>query len=275
MENKQKIAIIVAGGNGAGKSTFINNQLLEMYKGVNATYINADDWQKQQFGQFDNKTTSQAKEAQEWADNERKSHLAQGRSFITETVLSHPSKIDLIKEAKANGYEVDLYHISLDNADLALERISNRVLLGGHDVDTDKVKARYERVKDIVAEAIKYADKTMVYDNSVMYRPHQKILSIEKGSITSINHQLPDWVNQTYKVPLADYYEKLKATFSDKQSRAFNDLQNVIKELYKNNPPKLEEKLNALSAKIPDIANGKYQLPEPPTVEKKPADKGR
>ena len=82
-------------------------------------------------------------------------------------------------------------------------------------------------------------------------------------------------MNETYKVPLADYYEKLKATFSDKQSRAFNDLQNVIKELYKNNPPKLEEKLNALSAKIPDIANGKYQLPEPPTVEKKPADKGR
>ncbi len=185
-KNRTKIAVIVAGGNGAGKSTFINNRLLNEYKGSDATYINADDWQKKTFGEFDNSTTTQAKQAQEWAEKERTKHLEQGKSFITETVFSHPSKIDLIKEAKENGYHVDLYHISLDSSDLALERIKARVALDGHDVDPDKVKSRYERVVGIIAEAIKHADNTYVYDNSVMYRPHQQILSLDKENIMEV-----------------------------------------------------------------------------------------
>ncbi len=261
--NKTKVAIIVAGGNGAGKSTFINNQLLALYSNTNATYINADDWQKKTFGEFDNTTTTQAEQAQAWAENERKSHLEQGKSFIAETVFSHPSKVELIKEAKANGYTVDLYHISLDNADMALERISNRVLMGGHDVDAEKVKNRYERVKGIITEAIKHADKTVVYDNSVMYRPHAKILSIEHGNIVNIHNKLPDWVKETYREPLNAFYEKLKENFTSEQSRVFNDLQKVVKELYKDNPSLLATKLDELNEKIPTIANTEISIPSP------------
>lgn len=207
--SKSKIAIIVAGGNGAGKSTFINNKLLLKFKETNITYINADDWQKQTFGEFDNSTDTQAKQAQIWAESERRKHLEQGKSFIAETVFSHLSKIELIKEAKAYGFYVILYHISLDNADLALERIYTRVLLGGHDVDAEKVKNRYQRIKDIIAEAIKYTDDTYVYDNSVMYRPHAKILFIKQGNIIEIYQQLPDWVKHTYQEALNKYYKKL------------------------------------------------------------------
>ncbi|MEF9968575.1 MAG: hypothetical protein RR766_08680, partial [Longicatena sp.] len=45
-ENNEKLAVVVAGGNGAGKSTFINHQLLPLYKTTGINYINADDWQK-------------------------------------------------------------------------------------------------------------------------------------------------------------------------------------------------------------------------------------
>ena len=49
-ENNEKLAVVVAGGNGAGKSTFINHQLLPLYKTTGINYINADDWQKKHFG---------------------------------------------------------------------------------------------------------------------------------------------------------------------------------------------------------------------------------
>lgn len=274
MANKSKLAIIVAGGNGAGKSTFINNQLLPEYRNTGAAYINADDWQKQTFGEFDNTTTTQAKEAQEWAENERKKHLDSGQSFITETVFSHPSKIELIKEAKEQGFQVNLFHISLDNSDMALDRISERVLLGGHDVDSEKVKNRYERVKDIIAEAIKYADKTFVYDNSVMYRPHEKILSLDKDNVISIHSHLPNWVTETYKKSLNNFYDKLKDQLTPQQRKNFDDLESVIKENFKSNPVMLSEKLNALKEKLPLILENNITV-KPENNISKDKEKGR
>lgn len=274
MVKKTKLAIIVAGGNGAGKSTFINNQLLPLYEATNVSYINADDWQKKTFGEFDNTTTHQAKQAQDWAETERKKHLEQGKSFIAETVFSHPSKIQLIQEAKAQGFQVNLYHISLDNSDMALDRINERVLLGGHDVDAEKVKNRYERVKDIIVEAIKYADKTFVYDNSVLYRPHEKILSLDKENVVAVHSSLPEWVIQTYKQPLNVFYEKLKEQFTAQQKNNFNDLELVIKEQFKNNPVLLEQKLNLLNQKIPTIISNNISI-QIENISIKDKDKGR
>lgn len=51
-----------------------------------------------------------------------------------ETVMSHPSKLDFIKSAKANGYKVYLYFVSLENPIMNVERVNARVQLGGHDV---------------------------------------------------------------------------------------------------------------------------------------------
>lgn len=255
MLKKTKLAIIVAGGNGAGKSTFINNKFLKD-KDFNASginYINADDWQKKNFGYFDNTNTDHALQAQKWAENERNRHLENGLPFIAETVFSHESKVELIKEAKGRGFDVNLYHISLDNADMALDRIKDRVLLGGHDVDADKVKARYERIKELIVEATKYSDKTFVYDNSVRFRPHQNILDLEKEKIIEIHATLPAWVSDTYKKPLAEFYQNLKNKFTPMQAKYFKDMENHIKEFFKDHPDLLEVKLNALNEKIQHI----------------------
>lgn len=268
--NNPKLAIIVAGGNGAGKSTFINYQLLPLYEPKGIAYLNADDWQKNTFGEFDNTTPHQALQAQQWAENSRKEHIEQGKSFIAETVFSHPSKIELIKEAKANGFTVDLYHINLDSAETALERINERVLLGGHDVDADKVRGRYDRLIPIITEAVKHADKTYVYDNSVMYRPHQLILELEKGKITEIHAELPEWCKQAYKAHLDQFYDTLKQQLTPAQEKAFTALHDHISKVFKDHPDQLTTKLAVLNAKLPDIVSNKYELPEP----KKQRDNG-
>lgn len=68
--------------------------------------------------------------------------------------------------------------------------------------------------------------------------------------------------------------DKLRVTLdSYKDKIAEKDLVNieayklVIQERFKNNPEKANEKLEALSNKIPDIVSGKVKLPEPPTIK--------
>ena len=206
-ELDRKYAVIVAGGNGAGKSTLIENVIIPKFNSLNIdiNFINADVWQLKHFGHFDNTNPTHAREAQKWAEAERQLHLDEGRSFIAETVFSHPSKVDLIKEAKSKGFYVVLYHISLDNSNIALDRIKDRVLKGGHDVDEDKVKARYERVLPLVAEATQYADMAFVLDNSVRGRPHHQVFKLEYGKITAIDNEVPDWAVKAYEKQLTDY----------------------------------------------------------------------
>lgn len=64
-------------------------------------------------------------------------------------------------------------------------------------------------------------------------------------------------------VTLDNYKDKIE----QKDLIAVEAYKTVIQEKYKDNPEKMNQRLDALSAKIPDIAAGKFNLPEPPTVK--------
>lgn len=83
-----------------------------------------------------------------------------------ETVMSHPSKLDFIKIAKANGYKVYLYFVSLEDPIMNVERVSARVQLGGHDVPKVKIISRYKRTMGLLLDAIKLVDRAYFFDNS-------------------------------------------------------------------------------------------------------------
>ena len=96
---------------------------------------------------------------------------------------------------------------------------------------------------------------------------NEKMVSL----INTYRDELPDQeMGVTKHTGLAQLQVTLD-TYKDKIAQkdliAVEAYSSIIHEKFKDNPPKLEEKLNALSAKIPDIANGKYQLPEPPTIK--------
>ncbi len=60
-------------------------------------------------------------------------------------MFSHPSKLDLITEAKGLGYRVMTFHISVAHADLSVARVTERVKEGGHPVPEEKIRNRYDR----------------------------------------------------------------------------------------------------------------------------------
>lgn len=87
-------------------------------------------------------------------------------SFSFETVMSHPGKIEFLKEAHQRGYKTYLYFIATDDPAININRVNNRVQKGGHAVPEQKIRERYERSLNLLNRALKTADRAYILDNS-------------------------------------------------------------------------------------------------------------
>jgi len=66
-------------------------------------------------------------------------------SLIVESTLAGKSLRNLIGDAKSAGYEVTIVFVFLDSADSCVERVRQRVQLGGHDVPESDIRRRFPR----------------------------------------------------------------------------------------------------------------------------------
>lgn len=165
---------LLAGPNGAGKSTF-HEEVLGPATGL--PWINADEIAAARWPDVE---VEHAYEASGLAAEERRGAIERRRSFITETVFSHPSKTELVRDAKAAGYRVTL-HIILIPEELAVARVANRVQHGGHDVPETKVRGRYVRLWTHLAQSIGLADEAYIYDNSRAAQPFRIVAAFRAG----------------------------------------------------------------------------------------------
>jgi predicted ABC-type ATPase len=92
--------------------------------------------------------------------------IENNQSFCFETVMSHSSKLNDIKDAKTLGYTTYLYFVCIDDPEVNISRVENRVKKGGHDVDKETIKNRYSRTLTNLFPAIEISDKTYLFDNS-------------------------------------------------------------------------------------------------------------
>jgi predicted ABC-type ATPase len=151
---------LVVGPNGAGKSTFVELVLAPHRPGV--TFVNADVIAAQRWPQD---PQAHSYDAAEVASLTRTRLIELREPFIAETVFSHPSKLDLLEQATAAGYTVELQVLVVPE-ELAVQRVAFRVASGGHSVPEAKIRSRYERLWPLVASAIESADTAHVWDNS-------------------------------------------------------------------------------------------------------------
>ena len=69
----------------------------------------------------------------------------QGMDFGFETTLSGKGYVCLLKDLKNRDYRIYLYFLWVDNVDIALERVADRVQRGGHNVPEEIVHRRFNR----------------------------------------------------------------------------------------------------------------------------------
>jgi len=179
---------LVVGCNGAGKSTFIELTLAPLLPG--SVVVNADEIAKHR---WPDAPAEHAYEAAEIAAQTRAKLIDLGESFIAETVFSHPSKLDLLDSAHDSDYTV-LVHAVLIPEELAVHRVRHRVLAGGHDVPEHKIRARYQRLWILVADAAMRADSATFYDNSAARGP--RIVAQISGGFVVGAVAWPTWTPQ-------------------------------------------------------------------------------
>lgn len=100
------------------------------------------------------------------AEAVRQELLEEGQTFTFETVMSHRSKIEFMRGARARGYRVYLYFVATDDPAINIDRVHRRVLLGGHPVADDKVIDRYHKSIALMTEACEVAHRVYIFDNS-------------------------------------------------------------------------------------------------------------
>jgi predicted ABC-type ATPase len=181
---------VLAGGNGAGKSTFYQRSLLAK-RGV--LFLNADMIAKSISEEYPETVSYDAANV---AGKIREEFLSQGISFCFETVFSHPSKIDFLANAKAHGYRVVLVYIHLDTIELNQARVSQRVAEGGHNVPPDKIKSRLPRTRQHIATALRIVDEAWLLDNSSKAQPFRQIALVNKGKRAKTIDPLPSWAEE-------------------------------------------------------------------------------
>lgn len=196
---------IFAGPNGSGKST-VAAKILERYP---ATFVNADQIESElqssgykvpfdasnlyhqylsksrlaldhnlaDFIQFDssqNLLTAKGEinsyHAAAIAEFVRSSLIEKRMDFAFESVFSHPAKLDELAAAARNGYRLYLYYICTEDPQINIERVSLRVELGGHNVSTDKVIARYNRSLALLPSMVEHCYRAFFFDNSGLHQ---------------------------------------------------------------------------------------------------------
>lgn len=141
--------------------------------------------------------------AQILADYLRKKLLREKNKFSFETVFSHPSKVEFMRDAAAAGYKVYLYFISTEHPDINNYRIGVRVKQRGHYVPPDVVEKRYYRSLDLLFEAAQTAYQCFFFDNSKEgenFKPfaHFKIVNGEKKWDEIDRSIVPQWFIKYY-----------------------------------------------------------------------------
>jgi predicted ABC-type ATPase len=130
--------VVVAGANGAGKSTSAPSLLrdaLEISEFVNADTIAS--------GLSAFRPQSVAFAAGRIMLARMRQLAAQQENFAFETTLASRSFAPWLSHLGHAGYRVHILFLWLRSAELAVSRVAERVRLGGHDVPADVARRRY------------------------------------------------------------------------------------------------------------------------------------
>ena len=131
---------IIAGCNGAGKTTASKRFLPSI---LNCRqWVNADEIA---YGLSPLDPQSVAFQAGRLMLERIQELLSQDETFAIETTLSTRAYRNLVLQAQAKGYQVELVFFYLPSPQMAINRIAHRVKHGGHHVPDDVVVRRYYR----------------------------------------------------------------------------------------------------------------------------------
>jgi len=176
-----KMYTLIAGVNGAGKSSFsgaLEEELEDFGVIIDVDKITAE---------LGGSAIAGGKAAVRMIDD----CLAQGINFSQETTLSGRKTEKTIRVARDRGYYIRLYYIGLDGLDEHTARIANRVEKGKHGIDEEIVHRRYRERFASLERILPLCDRAVFYDN---YNNFVKVAEYSNGKLEFFNGHRPAWL---------------------------------------------------------------------------------
>ena len=153
---------IIAGCNGAGKTTAFNTLLPKMLDCME--FVNADEIAR---GVSPFQPEKVAIEAGRIMLKRMRDLLANKVDFAFETTLSSKLFVQFIRNAQLEGYLISLTFFWLNNPELAIERVKERVACGGHNIPEDVIRRRYwAGINNLSKLYLPICDYWTIIDNS-------------------------------------------------------------------------------------------------------------
>ena len=156
------ILYIISGCNGSGKTTASYTLLPDL---LNCReFVNSDEFAKS-FSPFDPGAASVT--ASRYMLMKINYLLDRKADFAVETTLATRSLLQIVRQAQQLGYETMVLYFWLNSPDLAIERVRDRVVSGGHNIPDAVIRRRYVMGLQYLFDVyIPVIDRWILADNS-------------------------------------------------------------------------------------------------------------
>lgn len=186
---------IVAGANGAGKSTLKNEYLRPgtLYFDGDFIFLRL----QQQYPNLSKESLGGGVAVS--LERTVKEMLEAKKDFAFETNFSSNMAIDLTQKFRENGFNANLLYIGIDSLELSKQRVADRVLTGGHNVDNNVVEFNYkEGIKNINENLSLFDNITFVNNKNL---GNSEVVAIYRNEIKAkeILSNDVEWFNRDFK----------------------------------------------------------------------------
>lgn len=182
--------ILIAGVNGAGKSTFASPDTLGAILGESTAteinVINPDDETRRILATDPSLDLSQANHlaAERCMTDVLRRIEAREGNFAIETVLSTDKYQSVVGRALELGWRFLFVYIVLESVEESIARVAERVARGGHDVPIDKIRARWPRSRANMPWFWMKATSAFMYWNwSTLKEPPVRLAFRHRGEV--------------------------------------------------------------------------------------------
>lgn len=153
---------IIGGANGSGKTT-VAKEILPYYLTV-YEYVNADEIAK---GLSPFRPENVAIQAGKLM-LKRLAYLVKNNiDFAFESTLSGLNYVKFLEKCRRQNYQINLIYFWLENPQLAIQRVQQRVKSGGHNIPENIIIRRYYRgQKNLSKFYLPLSDTWIIYNNS-------------------------------------------------------------------------------------------------------------
>lgn len=187
--------IVIAGCNGAGKSTFSTSFL--------PNNLSSFDYDKTYLEHYDSLPDSELRDkfARDRTANEFESAIEQAIQnridFCFETNFdAHPTYWPEI--FKENGYRLNLIFFCLENKELAEHRVKVRAEFKGHFVDKYTIDTKWKAGYKNLNLHFRLFDNLLFVDNSIQNEVYTNILQIQGNEIDILSEDLPKYFERRF-----------------------------------------------------------------------------